>query len=112
MAEQEIEKIFNSLQLDTLEKEKNIILKKFQKIQPAISKTSKYRDPKRLIPIIIYIYRYIIGHKINKSDLISVSQITSKEFNDFILQLSRYISREKKLFTRDMDIWDKINTED
>ena len=95
-AESEANKIFNGLHLFTFESEKKIVLVKFNLIQPKFLENTKYRDPKLLIPIIIYLCFLLFNHKINKSDLLSVSTISRTDFNDFILQLKKYLTRETK----------------
>jgi len=89
----EIHNIFNGLRTVIFENFKNIILDKFYKIQPKFRKKSKYRDPKLLIPLIFYIYFRIYGYKITKSQLLAVSQISSTDFNDFLVQVRNYLSR-------------------
>ena len=97
IAESEISKIFIDLNLFTFEGSQQTILEKFAKIQPKLHENNKYRDPKLLIPIIIYVYFRLFGHKINKSDLLAVSNISSADFNDFIMQLKKYLTRESRI---------------
>ena len=96
IAESEITKKFIGLHLITFEGSQQTILERFKKIQPKLRENNKYRDPKLLIPLIIYVYFHLFGHKIDKSDLLSVSEISSADFNDFIIQLKRYPIRETK----------------
>ena len=95
-AESEIVKILKGLQFDTFESEKEIILEKFQVIRPKFHKDIKYRNPKLLVPIIIYLYFLLFERKINKSDLLAVSKISRADFNDFIMQLKKYLTRETR----------------
>ena len=92
-AECEISKIIIGLNLFTFEGFKKIILDKYAMISEKLRETTKYRDPRVLIPLIIYIYLRLNDHKISKSQLLSVSHISSADFNDFILQLQNYLSR-------------------
>ena len=96
IAESEISKIFIGLNLFTFEGSQQIILEKFKNIQPKLHENNKYRDPKLLIPIIIYVYFRLFGYKINKSDLLAVSNISSADFNDFIMQLKKYLECYKE----------------
>ena len=96
-AESEIAKIFISLHLFTFGVLQQIILEKFNEIQPKLHENNKYRYPKLLIPIIIYIYFHLFDHKINKSDLLAVSEISRADFNDFIMQLKKYFTREMRI---------------
>jgi len=97
IAESEITKIFIGLHLFTFRGSQQTILEKFAKIQPKLHENNKYRDPKLLIVIIIYVYFRLFGHKINKSDLLAVSNISSADFNDFIMQLKKYLTRESRI---------------
>jgi len=96
-AESEISKIFIGLKLFTFEGSQQTILERFAKIQPKLHENNKYRDPKLLIPIIIYVYFPLFGHKIDKSDLLAVSEISRADFNDFIMQLKNYLTRETRI---------------
>ena len=96
-AESEISKIFIGLNLFTFEGSQQIILEKFKKIQSKLRGNNKYRDPKLLIPIIIYVYFRLFDHKIDKSDLLAVSEISRADFNDFIMQLKKYLTRETRI---------------
>ena len=96
IAESEANKIFNGLHLFTFESEKKMVLVKFSLIQPKFHENFKYWNPKLLIPIVIYLCFLLFGHKINKSDLLAVSTISRADFNNFILQLKRYLTRETR----------------
>lgn len=96
-AESEISKIFIGLNLFTFEVLQQTIFEKYKKIQPKLHENNKYRDPKLLIPIIIYVYLRLFDHKINKSDLLAVSEISRADFNDFIIQLKKYLTRETRI---------------
>lgn len=93
IAKSEISKIIIGLNLFAFEDFKKIILEKYAMISEKLRRTTKYRDPRLLIPLIIYTYLRLNDHKISKSQLLSVSHISSADFNDFIMQLKNYLSR-------------------
>jgi len=92
----EIGKIFNSFHLDNFKHSKQKIIEKFLIIQSKLRVSTKYRNPAILIPLIIYIYFILNDHKVSKSDIVAVSELSSTDFNDFILQLKNYLMRKKR----------------
>jgi hypothetical protein len=93
IVESEISKVYFNLILISFEDFKKIVLEKYDMISEKLRETTKYRDPSRLIPIIIYIYFHLRGGRINKSQLLSVSQLSSADFNDFFMQFTNYLKR-------------------
>ncbi|MFX1502940.1 MAG: hypothetical protein ACFFDH_18415 [Promethearchaeota archaeon] len=94
IAKIEIRRIFKGLQLKGFKKEKRYIFSKFKKIYPAFHQHPKYRNPKLLIPIIIYFYLRILDHRINKLELIEIAGISSVDFNSLPQRLKEYIERK------------------
>ncbi len=96
IAKIEISRIFNDLQLFTFESSKNVIYVKFLLIYPVLRKRSRYKNTKRLIPILFYLCLWLVGLKIDKSDLLAVSHITKADFNNFLMQLKKYLNKETR----------------
>ncbi len=87
----EISRIFNSLDLVGYDDIKEMVLTKFKKLRGHISPGSKYRNVEKLISITIYFCLKLRNVSINSYELIRLSNITKKEFNDFNLQLQRFL---------------------
>lgn len=54
----------------------------------------KYREIKRLVPLVIYFYSKFQQLPIDEHELIKVSNITKKEFFNFKLQIVSFMSKE------------------
>lgn len=87
----EISRIFNCLSLNEYNSIKKMALDKFKIIRNRLRPGSKYRNIEKLSSIIIYLCLKLRNVSINPHELIDISLINKKEFNDFILQLQRYI---------------------
>jgi hypothetical protein len=87
----EISRIFNCLDLTDYNNIKNMILEKFKVIRVKLRPGLKYRNTDKLVSVIIYFCLKLRNVSINSYELIEVSKITKKEFNDFILQIQRYL---------------------
>ncbi|MFW9989988.1 MAG: hypothetical protein ACFFC3_15170 [Candidatus Odinarchaeota archaeon] len=87
----EIIRIFNYLDLSGYTTIKEMVLNKFKKIRANISSGSKYRNIEKLVAITIYFCLKLRNVSINSYELIEVSKISKKEFNDFIIQLQWFL---------------------
>jgi len=87
----EISRIFNSLDLDGYDAIKEMVLTKFKNLRTQIRSGSKYRSVEKLVSITIYFCLKLRNVSINPYELIEISNITKKEFNDFNLQLQRFL---------------------
>ncbi|MFX0021517.1 MAG: hypothetical protein ACFE9S_04275 [Candidatus Hermodarchaeota archaeon] len=90
-ADLEISRIFSELNLSEFESLKKMVLNKFKEIRPKLRKGVKFRNTDKLVSIIIYFCLKLRNISINVIDLINASKITKKEFNDFCLQVRKFI---------------------
>ncbi|MHA1196168.1 MAG: TFIIB-type zinc ribbon-containing protein [Promethearchaeota archaeon] len=90
----ELKRILTSLKLPSTEIQP--ILKLFKTIRAKLAPRTKYRNPEKLIPLIIYFYFKINNRIINQNELLEYSKITKKEFNAFKLQIMSFLPEYKK----------------
>jgi hypothetical protein len=90
-AEQEIARIIEVLGHPHFEMFKKPILDKVLFVQSSFQQRSKYSKVEKLVPLVIYIFLTLRDFKVNKSDLIQVSEIFYEEFNCFFYQLKNYM---------------------
>jgi hypothetical protein len=90
-AKTEISNIFSRLNLSDYSPIKEMAFGKFKEIRPQLRKGVKYRNTEKLVSIISYFCLKLRNVSINVYDLIDVSEITKKEFNDFCYQVRRYM---------------------
>jgi transcription initiation factor TFIIIB Brf1 subunit/transcription initiation factor TFIIB len=90
-AEVEISRIFSELNLSEFESLKMMVLNKFKEVRPKLRKGVKFRNTDKLVSIIIYFCLKLRNISIKAIDLINASKITKKEFNDFCLQVRKFI---------------------
>ncbi|MFW9970982.1 MAG: hypothetical protein ACFFDF_12365 [Candidatus Odinarchaeota archaeon] len=88
----EVTKIFNGLRYRPSGNIDQTILEKVHQIQPRLRRNLKYRDPKLLVPLIIYVYFRLFGYYLDKSQLLRVSYISKADFIIFLKQLYKYLS--------------------
>jgi hypothetical protein len=84
-AKVEIRRIITGLGLST--KNVDIILQKFKEVRKKLGKGTKYRNPEKLAPCVIYFYYKQNNFPIREHDLLKLSYITKKDFNAFKLQM-------------------------
>ncbi|MFX0134602.1 MAG: hypothetical protein ACFFDN_13260 [Candidatus Hodarchaeota archaeon] len=87
----EISRIFNYLNLAEYDSIKKMALDKFKLVRHKLLPGSKYRNVEKLSSIVIYFCLKLRNISINPYELIEISMISKKEFNDFILQIQRYL---------------------
>lgn len=90
-ARAEISRIFTSLDLSDYHIVKEMVFTKFSMIRPEFRPGLKYRNTKKLVATISYFCLKIQNVAINCQDLIENSNLTKKEFNDFCIQVRRYL---------------------
>jgi len=78
------------------------ILKKFSEIHPHFKKREKFRNPKKLIPCVVYFYYKINNIVIDQGTLLENSDLSNTEFNAFRRGMenfwSKYQNRDRKKF--------------
>jgi len=89
--EQEIARIIEVLGHPHFEMFKKPILDKVLFVQSSFQQKSKYSKVEKLTPLVIYVFLTLHDFKVNKSDLIQVSEIFYVEFNCFFYQLKKYM---------------------
>lgn len=89
----EASRIFNALDLAGYDAEKEMVLTKFREIRPKLQPGTKYRSTEKLVAIIIHFCLKLRNVPVNPYYLVEVSKLTKKEFNDFLLQIQKYIPR-------------------
>jgi transcription initiation factor TFIIIB Brf1 subunit/transcription initiation factor TFIIB len=90
-AQAEIDRVFSNLQLNEYESLKKMVFEKFKHVRHKLRKGVKYRNTDKLVSIITYFCLKLQNIAVNGRELIATSKITKKEFNDFCLQIKRYI---------------------
>ena len=71
-------------------KDASIIIRKFKEIRPYIRPKSKFRNPEKAIPCIIYFYYKEANIVIDVETLLEVSEILKIEFNEFRKQMELF----------------------
>jgi len=87
----EISRVFNCLNLP--ESKKRDVLQLFKEIRSDLGPGTKYRNPDKLVPIVIYYYMKMSKLSINEVELLKVAKISKKDFNAFKLQITRFIPK-------------------
>lgn len=109
-ARTEISRIFTCLDLADYDAVKRMVLDKFINVRAEIRPGSKYRNTEKLATIIIYYCLKLRSISINPIELITVSKLTKREFNDFNLQVQAYVpeyaerNRQNYILQRVMEI--------
>ena len=82
-AREEIKTLLFILRLP--EKDIRVIFTVFKDFHPKIQKGTKFRNPEKLIPCIIFVYyKYYESRPISSIELVNYSKITQKELNNFL----------------------------
>ncbi len=109
----EISRIFYCLNLPgTLKK---FAIDKFKKIYKALHPGTKYRSVEKLAPISIFYTLKLHNFSIRESELLEISKISKKEFNEFKLQISTCLpnyskrNREDYIVQRILGIAEEFN---
>lgn len=111
----EINRILTALQLPL--SFSDAIFKRVITIRSKLGAGTKYRNPEKLVPIVMYLFFKLKGKTINKHEILEVSNITKKEFNSFLLQLNIFIpqyaerNRKEYILQRVMEITEHFELE-
>ncbi|MFX0135023.1 MAG: hypothetical protein ACFFDN_15385 [Candidatus Hodarchaeota archaeon] len=106
----EISRILGRLNLSDYSSIKDMAMKRFKMVRTEFKPGSKYRNIEKLSSIVIYYCLKIRNISINASDLVEVSKISKKEFNDFNMQVQRYFpeyaerDRQKYVIQRILEV--------
>ncbi|KKL17307.1 hypothetical protein LCGC14_2486860, partial [marine sediment metagenome] len=87
----EISRIFTNLGLNDYDVIKEMVFQKFKFTRGRFRSGSKYRNVRKLVAVVTYLCLKLRNVSINPSELIGVSGIIRKEFNDFMLQIRQYL---------------------
>ncbi len=93
IAEKEISRILEALQINFNERKKRNILEHVMKIRQNIRKGTKYRNLEKLVPIILHVYCKLHNISVNSKELLEISNITKNEFISFLRQIHYYFPR-------------------
>jgi len=66
---------------------------KFVKVRQIFREGTKFRDPIRLVPLVMYFTLHFRGIKMNREELLSHARIPRREFDAFELQILSYHAR-------------------
>jgi len=76
------------------------ILETFKKIRAQLGKGTKFRSAEMLVPCVVYFYYKHNSTPINEKELLEVSKISKKDFNEFKIPMARlwpqYKERDRK----------------
>jgi uncharacterized Zn finger protein (UPF0148 family) len=93
----EITRILNMLNLPI--SHKNILVKKVKAIRSSLTPGTKFRNPDRLIPVVIYVHMKYQKICLNKDHLLEISKVSKKDFNSFLFTIQKFFPKydeEKK----------------
>ena len=114
-AEAEISRIFTCLDLAGYNSIKKMVLEKFKIAREKLRPRSKYRNVEKLCTVIAYTCLKLRNVSVNPYKLIEASNLSKKEFNDFLLQVQRYLSeyvnrnRQKYVLQRVLEIFEHFD---
>ncbi len=81
---------------------KDPIFKMFKEIRKKLQKGTKYRNPEKLLPTLLYFHFKKEGIVINEPELLEISKVEKKDYNYCKLKISRlipeYYERNRKQF--------------
>jgi len=87
----EISRLFSSLDLSDYHDVKKMVFEKFVDVREKLRQGTKYRNVSKLVAVITYMCLKLRNIPVNGIDIVERSEIEKKEFNDFILQVRKYI---------------------
>jgi hypothetical protein len=93
----EIARILNVLNLPI--SQKNILVKKAKAVRNSLSPGTKFRNPDKLIPVVIYVHMKFQKICLNKDHLLEISKVSKKDFNSFLFTIQKFFPKydeEKK----------------
>jgi len=89
----EISRVFTCLDLADYDDVKEFVFTSFKKAREKLRPGSKYRNVQKLVSVVSYLCLKLRNVPINPVELIKSSDIKKKEFNEFILQVQKYIPK-------------------
>jgi transcription initiation factor TFIIIB Brf1 subunit/transcription initiation factor TFIIB len=96
----EINRILSAMGLPLTES--NAIHKRFWGLYTKLQPGTKYRGVEKLVPITIYLHYKLECKAFSQQELLSVAEISKKEFNHFKLQLRTYMPLYNKRNRKDL----------
>lgn len=111
-ARAEIARIFGCLDLADYNDVKTMVLKRSLSIRRNFQSGTKYRSIEKLVTIVTYLCLKLRSIPVNPYKLLESSKISKKEFNDFILQVRRYLpeyeerNRQKYIIHRISEVFE------
>ena len=87
----EISRLFSGLDLSDYNDVKKMVFDKFIDVRKKLRHGSKYRNISKLVSVITYLCLKLRTIPVNGINIVELSEIDKKEFNDFILQVRIYI---------------------
>jgi len=88
-AKKEISRIFDCLSLPPACEYR--VMNKFSEVFPQLQPGSKFKNPEKLSAILVYMVLKLENIAIKRKDIVSTSMLSKEEFNNFILQIQRFI---------------------
>lgn len=96
----EINRIFDHLSLPQTDKQS--IYTKFLEIRRKLGEGTKYRNPEKLVPLVIYFYYKMNCKPIDEKELLEIGRISKDDFQAFKLQIldfwPQYKERNRRAF--------------
>ena len=89
----EISRVFTCLDLADYGDVKEFVFKYFKKVRDNLRPGSKYRNVQKLVSVVSYLCLKLKNIPINPVELIESSDIKKKEFNEFILQIQKFMPK-------------------
>lgn len=89
-AQREIARILSSLGLEDYESVKQKTLENFKNIRAQFAPGTKFRNVEKLVAIILYFRFKLDIISVPLSDILNITDLTKKEFNNFYLQIKAY----------------------
>jgi transcription initiation factor TFIIIB Brf1 subunit/transcription initiation factor TFIIB len=86
----EISRILSMLGLGENLSLRKSVIDKFCKIRPRLHPGSKFRNTEKLTAMILYFCSKVRKVPINPAQLVEISQLSKKEFNAFLFQVTRF----------------------
>ena len=93
-ANKEISRIFDCLSLPKACEHR--VKEKFIELFPQLHPGSKYKNPEKLSAILTYMVLKLENIAIKRQNIVNNSELTKEEFNNFILQIQRFIPEYTK----------------
>ena len=93
-AQRELKRIFNALKLPQAQIES--VLKQFHKIHPKLKAGTRMRNPKKLLPGIIFKHFQTENLPISRMELQRCSHVSKREFNESLIMINEFFKDHLK----------------